>query len=517
MNPARRSRRHPPHPVSPDQPSGAKRIASASATQNCGAGTVAACRSGQTRRPDPAGLARAAAAYLEAKNPGAVLELLAREPHEPCPVLLRLLARALLALGHHAPAIGALFEALRLDADDIGTVSLVASALCDDGQAAMALPYGEAAFCRQPDAAHATTLSCILIALGRDEEALRVAQQGLQQRPAVPELLLNQAIALEGLGRMPEAIAAGRKALAAAPDNAFTQYHLAATLLADGQMTAEAWALHEGRLHLKGASSIPGHRLCWNGGAVAGKTVLLHAEQGLGDTLQFVRYAPSVAALGARVVLAVQPTLVRLLEGTPGADAVVPINGTLPPFDVYLPLLSLPRVFGTTLGSIPLPLPYRVAIPERKPGPLRVGVAWAGNPGFIMDRKRSIPAGLLAPLGDVPGVVLHSLQVGTAAAPPWLRAGLLDGVRDLADTADRIAGLDLVVTVDTAVAHLAATMGLPVWLMSRHRGCWRWLRNREDSPWYPSLRVLRQPRPEDWDSVIERVRDDLLTAAKARA
>ena len=472
--------------------------------------TVLAWQRLHARRPsDPAVLAGLADAYLAAKQPQAALQLLTRQAHGPCAGLLRILARSLLALHMRAPAIGALFEALRLEPQDPAILGLLASSLCDDGQAAMALPHGEAAFRLRPDAAHATTLSCILVELGRDADALAVAEQGLRLEPGVPELLLNKAIALEGLDRMPEVLAVGRLALAAAPDNAFTQYHLAAAMLAHGEMTAEAWSLYEGRLHLKGASCISSHRLCWTGGDVAGKTVLLHAEQGLGDTLQFVRYAPLVAGLGARVVLAVQAGLVRLLHGTPGVDAVVAVDGSLPPFDLYAPLLSLPRLFGTTMDSIPPPLPYHLSAAVREAGPLRVGLAWAGNPGFVMDRKRSIAPGLLAPLADVPGVVFHSLQLGAAVSPGLAMAGSLDGVRDFADTAERVAALDLVVAVDTAVAHLAATMGKPVWLLSRFRGCWRWLRDREDCPWYPGLRVLRQPRPEDWASVIARVRDDL--------
>ena len=477
---------------------------------------VAAWRRVHARRPGDAGVvAGLGQALLAAGQAQAALDLLAREAGSSG-VLLRLLARAMLGVGRRGAAIGALFAALSAEGENPDTLGLLASSLCDDGQAGMALAYGEAAFRARPDVGHATTLSCILIELGRDAEALEVAGRGLRERAGVPELLLNRAIALEGLGRMAEALAAGREALAAAPGNAFTQYHLAAAMLADGKTTAEAWGLFEGRLHLRGASAIPGHRQCWTGGDVAGLTVLLHAEQGLGDTLQFVRYAPLVAARGARVVVAVQPGLVRLLQGLPGADAVVPVDGTLPAFDVYAPLLSLPGLFGTTLDSVPPPLSYPVPVAAQKAGPLRVGLAWAGNPGFVMDRKRSIPVGALAPWAGVPGVEFHCLQLGAAEGPPGMVfAGTLEGVGDMADTAAVVAGLDLVVAVDTAVAHLAATMGKPVWLLSRFRGCWRWLREGEDSPWYPTVRVLRQARPEDWAGVIERVRVELGALAGA--
>ena len=465
-------------------------------------------------RPDDATVvAPLAEAWLAARQPQAALDLLARHPCGDSALLLRLLARAMLALRLRPPAIGALFEALQLGPADLDTLGLLASALSDDGQAAMALPHAEAAFRGRADASHATTLSCVLIDLGRDEEALAVTGLGLVEQPAVAELLLNRAIALEGLDRMPEALETGRRALKAAPDNAFTQYHLAAAMLAHGEMTQEAWTLYEGRLHLHGRSPIPGHKLCWRGEDVVGKTVLLHAEQGLGDTLQFVRYAPLVAARGARVVLAVQAGLVRLLQGTPGTDAVVPIDGTLPEFDFYLPLLSLPGLLGTTAETIPPPLAYCVPRKATLDERLQVGLAWAGNPGFVMDRKRSVSAEQLAPLAEVTGVAFHSLQLGAGTPPGFTFASTLEGVRDMADTAARIAGLDLVIAVDTAVAHLAATMNTPVWLLSRFRGCWRWLRDREDCPWYPSMRVLRQPRPEDWDSVVARVVRDLSAMA----
>ncbi len=436
----------------------------------------------------------------------------ARHPADPG--LPRLLARVLLALRLPGPAIGALYAALDLLPDDAGLLSELAMALFGHGEAGQALPHAQSAVRLQPSAPHATNLSCILIDLGRHTEALAAADAGLRAHPASAETLVNRSIALEALGHLDAAAAAARAALAAAPGNPVMQHHLAATLLAAGHLTPEAWGLYEARLRLNGVRPLP-DGLCWDGGPLNGRTLLLHAEQGLGDTLQFVRYVPqAAAACGGRVLLAVQPALVRLLQGTPGADAVVATGGALPPFDVVLPLLSLPGLCGTMAGSIPPPLPCTPRT-VRAPGPLRVGLAWAGGAAFVDDRHRSVPPAALAVLDGLPGVEFLALQLDADAMPPGLEVqDLMAGVQDFADTAERMAGLDLVIAADTAVAHLAAGLGLPVWLLSRHRGCWRWGHGRADSPWYPTLRIFRQPRPGDWGAVLLDVRDALACLAE---
>ena len=213
--------------------------------------------------------------------------------------------------------------------------------------------------------------------------------------------------------------------------------------------------------------------------------------------------------------------LLRLRHEVPGGDAGVPAGAPPPRFDVVCPLLSLPRAFGTGLAQIPPPLPYATPLPPWEGGGsgLRVGLAWAGTPGFVHDRHRSIPPAELAVLAGVPGVQFYGLQHHGGAPPtvPAVLGGidLMPGVQDFADTAARIAGLDLVITVDTAVAHLAATMGKPVWLLSRYHGCWRWLEGRADSPWYPSLRLFRQPGPGDWHAVLLAVRQALAARCNA--
>ena len=267
----------------------------------------------------------------------------------------------------------------------------------------------------------------------------------------------------------------------------------------------------------------------WRGEAIGDRTILLHAEQGLGDTLQFCRYAPLMVC-GAGIILEVQPSLVRLLSRLPGVMQVVAWGDGLPPFDLHCPLMSLPLAFGTTLDTIPAGTPYLSADPalaanwqERLVGldGLRIGLVWAGGqrlnfPVLVaVDRRRSIALKALAPLGEVSGVSFVSLQkdapAAQAADPPHglMLHDFTADLHDFEDTAALIVNLDLVISVDTSVAHLAGALGKPVWLLNRFDTDWRWLLNRDDSPWYPTLRQFRQPRPGDWNGAVCAARDAL--------
>lgn len=444
--------------------------------------------------------------------------------------ILALNGRALLALGQAGPAIGALFLAIERDPGLAAAHASLGTALFDGGDIDLAIVHSLEAHRLEPTPEHASTLSCVLIAAGRYDGALTAAQDALDRQPDCFEALVNRGLALEGLGRYEDAIAAGRQAVAARPDSTVARMNLAVTLLSMGRMTSEAWDLYEARLHLHGTPAWLSAVTLWDGSALDGRTLLVHAEQGFGDTLQFIRFAPLVAARaaesGGRVIVAVQPALARLFPALPGVAAVVHAGGTLPPFDVVCPLMSLPRLLGTTLDSVPPALPYtgletpRNETKGQRSGPLRVGLVWAGSKGFDYDRQRSLAPDALSGLAGIPGVQFYSLQrlePGMAPLPPCLDAiDVMAGVQDFADTAAQVAGLDLVVSVDTAVAHLAATMGKPVWLLSRFRGCWRWLIDRSDSPWYPGMRVVRQDQPNGWTDTITQLRADLVAWAAER-
>jgi hypothetical protein len=257
---------------------------------------------------------------------------------------------------------------------------------------------------------------------------------------------------------------------------------------------------------------------------VNAQTVLLTHEQGFGDTLQFCRYIPLLAARGARIVLAVPPPLQRLLGTLQGVSEMVPTDSKLPPYHWHCPMMSLPRVFGTTLETIPAAIPYLTAdpalvedwaarLPPRRG--VRVGLVWAGQarpwlPGFTtLDTRRSTSLARFAPFGAIEGVQFISLQAGTSASeartpPPGLVLhDPMPSVTDFADTAAIIANLDLVISVDTSVVHLAGALGKPVFLLDRYDNCWRWLSGRTDSPWYPRLRIFRQTRIGDWAPVMQ--------------
>lgn len=321
-----------------------------------------------------------------------------------------------------------------------------------------------------------------------------------------------------------------RQVLARSAENADAHFNLSLTLLKAGAL-AEGWRHYEWRWR---TGQLPLPKLSqprWQGEPLDGRGILVYAEQGHGDTLHFARYVPLLAErTGAeragRVMLVAQPGLVRLLKGMPGIASVHAVNDPVPAFDVHTPLLSLPGFFGTTLDSIPARIPYLAPAPadvetwqRRIPvhGGVRVGLVWAGDPRPHMlhanatDRRRSMTLSQLAPLAAVPGTVFFSLQKGTAGTqshtPPRGMAviDLMDEVTDFADTAALISTLDLVICVDTSVAHLAGALGKPVWVLSRFDGCWRWLTGRQTTPWYPTMRLFNQSRPGDWAPVVETV------------
>ena len=256
-----------------------------------------------------------------------------------------------------------------------------------------------------------------------------------------------------------------------------------------------------------------------------GLRVLVYAEQGIGDTLQFLRYVPLLAERGATVVLEVHPELMRLAETLRGVSTLIGRGDPVPPFDLHCPLMSLPLAFGTELGTIPTEVPYLRAVLDppaeifgRAVKGLRVGLVWAGSPENSSDGRRSIPLSAFAPLREVPGVLLYSLQRGPASEEAlqgrFPFTGVLAQSGDFAATAATVQHLDLVIAVDTAVAHLVGALGRPVWILLAAPADWRWLTARDDSPWYPSARLFRQQSAGEWTPVVAEVANALCELAR---
>jgi tetratricopeptide (TPR) repeat protein len=352
---------------------------------------------------------------------------------------------------------------------------------------------------------------------GEPEQAEATYRHALAVAPDDPMALGNLGLALQDLGRLDEAEAAFRRAIAVRPDHAEARRSLGMLLLLRGRF-AEGWAEYDWRWRTPRQQRRDFGCPTWRGGDIAGKTILLHAEQGLGDTIMTCRLAAAVAARGAQVVLEVQPALVRLLKGLAGVDRIVPRGAGLPPADAEASLLDLPRILGLDAASVPAKVPYLVAETDRverwrsqidrRPG-FRVGVTWQGNPGSIADLGRSAPLAALAPLAAVPGVRLISLQKGPGSEQIWGFPAIEDlgprfdaGGDAFLDTAAAMQCLDLVVSVDTAPAHLAGALARPVWIALKSMPDWRWMLERRGTPWYPTARLFRQQRAGDWPGVF---------------
>ncbi|TAK91698.1 MAG: tetratricopeptide repeat protein [Burkholderiaceae bacterium] len=439
-------------------------------------------------------------------------------------------------LGHLEEAIRCYNQALRLNPHQISALFNLGVLYDSLEQFDLSIDFYRR--CLLLDDSHTMAAFNMGIALrhvGELEESLIYFQHILQREPHHTGALQNLGASFQELGRNQEADECYARALQLDPDVAEVRYNRSLLTLARGDY-AKGWEEYEARW--VGAFSARKHlrqfqQPQWRGEDISGQTILLYAEQGQGDTLQFIRYVPMVKARGARVIVDCQPSLVRLLRTMPGIDDIFSkgeVTPDHPPFDVQCALLSLPRAFGTTLKTVPADIPYlhadpamveqwRALLPQDKT--LKVGLVWAGNPRRfslqlnLIDQRRSLHLAQLAPLAQCEGVTFISLQVGEGAAelkqaPAGLNVlDLTDRITDFADTAALIENLDLVISVDTSVAHLAGALGKKVWLLSRHDACWRWMTEREDSPWYPTLRLLRQATPGDWQPVIDRVVTEL--------
>jgi hypothetical protein len=369
---------------------------------------------------------------------------------------------------------------------------------------------------RYPDAHN--NLGSALIDKGDFDSAEQSCRLASSLRRGFADAHGNLAIALAYQGLVAEAMTQARLAVRFMPEQPLAHWNLSMLLLLVGDFEL-GWQEHEWRW--KCPSMMKTRQFDqprWNGEALAGQTVLLFAEQGFGDMLQFIRFAPLVAQCGGRAIVECQPELIRLFDGMPGVAKFIRTGDALPKFDLQCPVLSLPFAMRGR-DFIPPPIPYLSAPKDGRdpsqwqiePGRLNVGLIWAGDPSHQNDRARSIALGQLAPLSKVSGATFHSLQKGPAAleatTPP---AGLhiVDHASQLTDfgmTANLIAHLDLVVAVDTAVAHLAGAMGKPAYVMVPFMPDWRWMLHRQDSPWYPTLKLFRQRQMNDWSWVIESI------------
>jgi hypothetical protein len=349
-------------------------------------------------------------------------------------------------------------------------------------------------------------------------------------------------------GRVDEAIATCRQSMADGTATPSVRYTLARALLKSGDL-AEGFNYYEWRFEgdepFLPAPVFPRPR--WDGGDLTGRTILVYDEQGAGDTIQFSRYIPLLVERGGRVLLHCRSSLVRLLSGKGlsgsvergglGVSAIIKEEDVLPPFDVHSPLMSLPLLFKTTLKTIPAKVPYLFADPARAAGweervaataagQLKVGVVWAGNPEYKNNRRRSFAPSLLGPLLKVPGVRFFSLQMPAKIGPAVnasraaAEMGMTDWtaeLTDFADTAALVANLDLVISVDTSVAHLTGAMGRPIWMLTPMNNEWRWMIMRQGTPWYPTMRLFRQDRWGDWTGPIDRVAEALRALVQERA
>lgn len=424
-------------------------------------------------------------------------------------------------------------RAYELDPTDFAIVNNLATSCWEQHRCEQAAEYYREAIALKKDCVEAWLyLGSVLINLGDFEEAISCLHEALRLRPESYEAIATIGAALVQLGRDDEAMAHYDEALRRRPDYAEGHRSRAFALLADGDYE-RGWPEYEWRFlcRRQPCRTPPGQR--WNGEDLTDKTILLYAEQGLGDTLQFIRYARVLKERGASVIALCHRAIVRLLGCSDSIDAVFEKDGNLPPYDYIAPMMSLPGIVGTTISTVPSRVPYLLpdakSIESWKPivdegiaklgldQPFRIGIAWQGSLRTYIDRWRSFPLEQIAPLAEVPGVCFVSLQKGAgldqlhavAGRFPIVELpGSMDGgenERDFLDTAAVASQLDLVITPDTAVSHLAGSLGIPVWLALSYVADWRWLKVREDSPWYPNMRLFRQTRAGDWQGVFERM------------
>ena len=439
------------------------------------------------------------------------------------------LGNALREKGKHDESLEILKQALDRFPDDPEIYYGLGAALKVKGRFDEAVAYYRKALQRNPNLSETYyNLGNVYKEQGQFEAAKEQFKEALRLNPGFAEAYNNLGATFKETGEINDALLMYRNALELKPDFAEARWNMGLTLLLSGNFI-EGWEGYEWRWNKPDYKKYQRSfsKPLWNGEDISGQCILLHAEQGYGDTLQVIRYVPLVAARNARVMVECPHDLKSLISGMDGVMEVVGRGDPLPDFDWHCPLMTLPKVFGTTMESIPRTIPYLNGDPvlvriwrvrlDDKPKKFKVGLAWAGNPEHLNDRNRSCSLENLTLLLQVENVQFFSLQKGRgseeAKNPPlgMELIDLTDQIKGFSDTAALIENLDLVVSVDTAVAHLAGAIGKRVWTLLPYSPDWRWLLKWEDSPWYPTMRLYRQGSPGDWIEVIQRMAADLDT------
>jgi hypothetical protein len=415
------------------------------------------------------------------------------------------------------------------------------------GRDDLAISYIERALTVKPNiAAFHNNLGFSYLALGWFDDAVHHFQEALRLQPDFAMAHNNIGKACREQGKMAQAMACYERAIAMQPDYAEAHFNRAELWLIQGNFE-QGWPEYEWRWELPKVGRRTAHPPRWDGKALDGRTILIHTEQGLGDTIHFIRYMPALQKLGGKVVVHCQAALLRLLASAKGINGMVAWHSPLPPFDVHEHLLNLPGVLHTSLASIPAEVPYLQADPALVQSwssdighrtsdtghVFRVGIAWKGSAKNLTDQKRSVPLTCFVGLAQIEGVRLFSLQKGPGTEQLSAVSSQLSDNRqprtdnfhvlDLGSRLDEANGafmdtvaimknLDLIISCDTAVPHLAGALSVPVWVVLPYSPDWRWLLECEDSPWYPSMRLFRQSRLGDWDSVFDRIAAELKRA-----
>ncbi len=419
-------------------------------------------------------------------------------------------------------------QILKRSPDDVLAWKNLGNALLKQARFAEAITCYQQALTLDPTYAVASyNLGVVFHEQRQYTEAIVHYQHAIQLDPTDAAPHVNLAVILEEQGRFAASLLHYQQAATLDPECAEIHWNQALILLRQGDWQ-HGWEKYEWRWRLSDARvrSFPQPR--WDGTELNGKTILLYTEQGFGDTIQFIRYAPLVVQRGGRVIVECPAPLLRLLGTMTEIEQLIPMGDELPAFDVQLPLLSLPQLLDTTPTTIPAAVPYLfppdttdVTLKTDPNTRLKVGLVWSGKLSYEKNHYRSFSVDLFSELFNVPGVAFYSLQKGDpesqlTALPSHLPLqNLSPQLQDFADTAAAIEQLDLVITVDTSVAHLAGALGRPVWVLLAYVADWRWFLDRPDSPWYPTMRLFRQASPGDWAGVMTQVKAALKVLRRA--